>query len=304
MVASVRCGESARGARDANGYLKYGLRVARLTDDLKKAGLGAHSNDILELARVSARIERTRCEQSALARGASRLGGTADLPAGFAWPVFEEHPLAFIAQLDLSTLPKTVKELPQSGTLAFFYADEALKKGFDPKDVGSAHVAYFPAGTQLVPTPTPEPARTYAPCSVTLARTVDLPSLDDLVCQPLREKLKSSERAAYEKLVAANDETYHHLLGHPQLIQKDMRVQCELVSQGFNTATPEGYQQGKAFLEGGINWNLLLQIDSDDDEEEGPGWSWDGVGRLYYWITRSDLEAQRFDRGWLCLQAY
>jgi uncharacterized protein YwqG len=277
--------------------------VARLTDELKQAGLGAHINEILELARVSARIERTRCEQSELARGASRLGGTADLPAGFAWPVFEERPLAFIAQFDLAALPRTVRELPSAGTLAFFYDDETMRWGFDPKDVGSAHVAYFPAGTVLIPTPTPEPARTFHPCAVTLARTVDLPSLNDLVCQPLREKLKQSERAAYEKLVASNDETYHHLLGHPQLVQNDMRVQCELVSHGFNTGSPEGYQAGKAFAEGGINWTLLLQIDTDD-EDDGPGWMWGDVGRIYFWLTRQDLEAQRFDRSWLCLQCY
>lgn len=278
--------------------------MARLTDDLKKAGLGAHVTEILELARVSAKIERTRCAQSDLARGASRFGGTADLPAGFAWPVFEEHPLSFLAQIDLAMLPKSVKELPQSGTLAFFYDVESMKTGASPKDVGSAAVAYFPAGTVLVPTPTPESAQTFQPCSLAIARTVDLPNLKDFVCQPLREKMKPSERAAYEKFVASDDETYHHLLGHPQLVQNDMRVQCELVSQGFNCQTPEGFQQGKAFLEGGINWLLLLQIDSDDDEDEGTGWLWDANGRLYFWLTRQDLEAQRFDRSWLCLQAY
>ncbi len=278
--------------------------MARLTDDLKQAGLGPHTNEILELARVSAKIERTRCEQADLARGASRVGGSADLPAGFAWPVFEERPLAFIAQFDLAALPKTIKELPPTGTLAFFYDEETMRWGFDPKDVGCAHVAYFPGGTVLVPTPTPEPARTFLPCSVTIARTVDLPQLGDLVAQPLREKLKQSERAAYEKLVASNDETYHHLLGQPQLIQNDMRVQCELVSHGFNTSTPAGFQEGKAFIGDGMNWTLLLQIDTDDDEEEGPGWAWGDVGRIYFWVTREDLAAQRFDRSWLCLQCY
>lgn len=278
--------------------------MARLTDDLKKAGLGAHAAEILELARVSAKIERTRCEQAELARGASRLGGTADLPAGFAWPVFEERPLSFIAQFDLATLPRSVKELPQSGTLAFFYDVEGMKAGADPKDVGAAAVAYFPAGTALVPTPTPEPAAKFAPCAVTIARTVDLPNLKDFVCQPLREKMKPSERTAYEKLVASDDEMYHHLLGHPQLVQGDMRVQCELVSQGFDCRTKDGFAQGKAFLEGGMNWLLLLQIDSDDDEEEGPGWMWDANGRIFFWLSRQDLAAQRFDHSWLCVQSY
>lgn len=277
--------------------------MARLTDDLKQAGLGPHINEILELARVSAKIGRKRCEQSELARGASRLGGSADLPAGFAWPVFEERPLAFIAQFDLATLPRSSRELPSSGTLAFFYDDEAMRWGFDPKDVGCAHVAYFPADTVLVPTPTPEPARTFEPCAVTITRTVDLPHLNDLVCQALREKLKQAERAAYTKLVASDDETYHHLLGQPQLVQNDMRVQCELVSHGFNCGNPQGYQEGKAFVGGGVNWTLLLQIDSDD-EDDGPGWMWGDVGRIYFWVTREDLETQRFDRSWLCLQCY
>ena len=82
-----------------------------------------------------------------------------------------------------------------------------------------------------------------------------------------------------------------------------MRVECELVSHGFNCGSPEGFQAGKAFVEGGINWTLLLQIDSDD-EDDGPGWMWGDVGRIYFWLTRPDLDAERFDRSWLCLQAY
>jgi uncharacterized protein YwqG len=278
--------------------------VAKLTDDLQKAGLGPQTNEILELARISARLEPQRCAQSDLARGASRFGGTAELPAGYAWPVYNEHPLSFLAQIDLSTLPKTVRELPTEGSLAFFYETETMPRGLDPKHVGSAHVAYFPPGTVLHPTPAPEGAQSYEPCSLTISRRVDLPHLDDFVSEPLREKLAEKQRVAYGKVVASEDETYHHLLGHPQLIQKDMRVACELVTHGFNCTTPEGYKEGRSSRGGAAEWTLLLQLDTDD-EEEGPGWTWgDGVGRIYFWITRADLEAKRFDRIWLGLQCY
>ena len=279
-------------------------RVAKLTEELQKAGLGPQTNDILELARVSARLEPQRTSQAELAGGASRFGGIADLPAGFAWPVYNEHPLSFLAQIDLASLPKSVRELPTEGSLVFFYETESMPAGLDPKHVGSAHVAYFPPGTVLHPTPAPEGARSYEPCSLTISRKNDLPHLDDYVSEPLRETLGEKQRAAYRKLVASDDETYHHLLGHPQLVQKDMRVAAELVSQGFNCTTPDAYKEGKAFRGGAIEWTLLLQLDTDD-EEEGPGWSWgDGVGRIYFWITRADLEAKRFDRIWLGLQSY
>lgn len=35
--------------------------------------------------------------------------------------------------------------------------------------------------------------------------------------------------------------SYHHVLGHPQLIQNDMRGECQLVTNGIYAGEPSGY---------------------------------------------------------------
>ena len=43
---------------------------------------------------------------------------------------------------------------------------------------------------------------------------------------------------------------------------------------------------------------LLLQLDTDDDA----GMTWGDCGMLYFWITKQDLEAGRFENTWMVLQ--
>ena len=50
---------------------------------------------------------------------------------------------------------------------------------------------------------------------------------------------------------------------------------------------------------GAMDWQLLLQIDSD----ENAGMRWGNAGMLYYWIKRDDLKARHFDDTWLVLQS-
>jgi uncharacterized protein YwqG len=94
----------------------------------------------------------------------------------------------------------------------------------------------------------------------------------------------------------------HHLLGHPQLMQNDMRGECQLVTNGLYCGNESGYQdaRAKALLEtAAADWRLLLQIGTDED---GPGWMWGDCGRIYFWIRRQDLEERAFERSWLVLQ--
>jgi hypothetical protein len=59
------------------------------------------------------------------------------------WPLWQELPLSFIAQLDLATLPPVRGlPLPKTGSLFFFYDAESQPWGFDPKDKDCAQVIY------------------------------------------------------------------------------------------------------------------------------------------------------------------
>jgi hypothetical protein len=93
----------------------------------------------------------------------------------------------------------------------------------------------------------------------------------------------------------------HQIGGWPDVIQDDMELACQLVSQGVRMGNQSEYDATfKAELEAGAEeWVLLLQLDSDD---EGPGWMWGDLGRLYWWIRRQDLAKGDFSQMWLVLQ--
>jgi uncharacterized protein YwqG len=88
----------------------------------------------------------------------------------------------------------------------------------------------------------------------------------------------------------------HRLLGNPDLIQDDMRLQCQLVSHGI---TDEDDPRAQELKKGAKDWRMLLQVDTD----ERIGMRWSSVGMLYYWITSSNLQARHFETAWLVMQA-
>jgi uncharacterized protein YwqG len=278
--------------------------IEELTSKLESAGLAEHAGAIRKLARPSVRIEGCRRNQDTLTIGASRFGGVPDLPPDFVWPHYEGRPLAFLCQLNLSEMPRTAGQMPHAGFLAFFYETESMKWGFAPGDRGCSHVAFFTTpSAELTRTSTPHASplvETFHSCSLQFETRIDLPDREDLIFEPLDAQLSDESRDAYHALTSASHgETYHHIFGHAQLIQSDMRLECALASNGVDAGTPEGFQGSESRRPGAVDWELLLQIDTD---EEGPGWMWGDVGRLYFWLRKDDLVARRFEKAWLVLQ--
>jgi uncharacterized protein YwqG len=93
----------------------------------------------------------------------------------------------------------------------------------------------------------------------------------------------------------------HRFLGHPQLIQNPMELECQLASNGVYCGSASHFQaeEAKALEAGAADWRLLLQIDTDED---GPGWMWGDVGRIYFWIRKRELSSLRFGDVWLVFQ--
>jgi uncharacterized protein YwqG len=92
------------------------------------------------------------------------------------------------------------------------------------------------------------------------------------------------------------------MLGHPDPIQNDMQLDCQLAFHGLYTGNASGYEDPRrAELEKGAeDWQLLLQIDSDDKARM----IWGDAGRLYFWIRKQDLEKRAFENVWMILQCY
>jgi uncharacterized protein YwqG len=236
----------------------------------------------------------------------SRLGGLPALPATIAWPAHDGRPLAFIAQIDLATLPSIAARagVPADGLLLFFYDAVAQPWGYQPSDAGKFAVVYVADAQQAVvagtwPDDLPEEVR-FPHCGLVPEVTLTLPANESLLAEedPISAEL---EDAYLELLQALYVEGERCLIGgHPDQIQGEMQLECALVTAGIECGGPEGYRDPRmpALRKTAHEWRLLLQIPS-------ASWAnmmWGDGGSLFVWIRESDLRARRFDRTWVILQ--
>ncbi len=279
---------------------KAGLQAA-----FKTAGLSRVLKDIDLVAQASIRLYTTPVDESTLTVGASKLGGLPDLPAGVTWPVWQELPQSFIAQvrLDDAHAADTSKLLPASGMLWFFYDAQQKTYGAGPADAGGWSVLYSlnPSGLKRTPAPAQLPATSrFHACSIRYASELTLsqqPKLEIPNCD-----WTDAEQKQYETLLstfptpADHAAIHHRMLGFPDLIQDDTRQQSQLASHGVTSMNDP---RAADLLKVAKDWLLLLQVDSD----EHAGMAWGDTGMLYYSIVQSDLQAQHFDHTWLVLQS-
>lgn len=273
---------------------------------LAAAGLERLTKDIDLLSRPSIRLYASPVDESALQVGESKLGGVPDLPAGVSWPEWKGLPQSFIAQIRLDEAqPYDVNHLlPPRGMLWFFYDAQQETFGDDPADRGGWRIFFKdsdPGQLQRTPAPAKLPATSrFHPCSVRFASEITLTQQPQLEIPGL--DWTEAEQKQYDGLLstfpdAADHASIHHrLLGYPDTLQDDMRLQCQLLSHGV---TDESDPRAAALSKSAMDWLLLLQIDSD----EHAGMNWGNSGMLYYWIERTDLQQQRFDDTWLVLQS-
>lgn len=273
---------------------------------------------------------------------ASQLGGAPSLPLDVMWPVWDsrdllrdrigrlEHrfrsnpkatglsknaawlrqnmpagptPLAFLGQLNLAELAAIapLDGWPNEGVLAFFYHLSSGGWGFDPRERGHSRVLFYAAGEKLAPADPPSElpdSQTFPRRRVGFRCEWTLPSY------PRSGWPKDDYRALRRQLasVASHKEPIHRCGGHPDQIQAEMRLQCQLVTNGIFCGSADGYRdpRAKVLESGAADWRVLLQVDSDDKL----GWMWGDVGRLYFWARRQDIAARNFDAAWMILQCY
>ena len=253
------------------------------------------------LSRKIARLEdkfRSNPRATGLRDIAARM--RQDMPAG---PI----PLAFIGQLNLAELAASapLEGWPKEGILAVFYGSVS---GFDPLERGGSRVLFYPDGKVLAPadppTGLPESQR-FPERKVSFRREWTLPSNPRRVWpkedyRTLRRQLEPLRRQLAS--VLSDKEPIHRCAGHPDEIQGDMRLECQLVTNGIFCGDSGGYQDPRVkTLEGGAaDWRLLLQVDSDEKLK----WMWGDIGRIYFWARQQDIAARDFGGAWAILQCY
>lgn len=282
------------------------LIVKRVAEMLRKAGI-PKAAELAALAEPSFKITTRRVPFAELPLGASRFGGSPDVLPGFTWPDRDGVPLSFLAQLDLAEV--RAPGVPDHGWLLFFNEAAGLTWGHKPEHADRSAVVFVEADRNAltrVEHPEPDPGGgPFHPCALTFEIVIDLPYVWDHILEDHGLVVERYNWEAYGSVEdrlncteAAADLPYyshHHFLGHPQLVQNDMRSECLLVPK-------HAAHSGDAELakpQPSTDWRLLMQIDTDVD---GPGWQWAGGGRLYYWIRYADLAARSFDKVWVFLQ--
>lgn len=224
----------------------------------------------------------------------------------FVWPVHDNRPLDFIAQINLRDLARCHRFdwLPDSGTLLFFYDVEEQPWGFDPSDTGSWAVIHLADDARdpvpLTETTAPVAARLHR-VDVTFTRIHTFPSdLDGVE----RFAFTDAELDIYADHCASvfAGRPAHQIGGFAQPVQGDMELECELVSNGIHLGDSAAYARpmAEALELRALEWRLLLQMDSD----EAANAMWGDLGRLYFWIREGDARAGRFERAWVVLQCH
>lgn len=148
--------------------------MEQLRDRLLTAGV---EPDIVERAirgvRHGLRLEIVPKDRAATRLGASRLGGSPDLPPGLSWPNDASgQPLGFLGQLDLAEIARIDRrdELPERGLLSMFVGTWIDAEGEPQLD---AKVYHFEDPAVLAPSV--PPTRASKPVGVRFTRAVFLP---------------------------------------------------------------------------------------------------------------------------------
>lgn len=244
------------------------MKTEEIRRAIEASPLAGEVERMMSWVKPAVRLRTYLAEDGELALGASRMGGTPDLPSGTSWPQNKGRPMEFLAQVDLAEVAQAyaLPELPTSGWLAVFYdTQNGLKWEF-----GGWRTIYFDGeASSLVRTEHPgEPTWSYNLCEVTFEREDCLPNCSDYV--PGFNEWEEIHGDTYwdhflEPEMERN-EPHHRLGGYPMLIQS-----------GFGS-------------DDRMNWEHVLQIDTDYET----GWMWGDAGRLFFWTRRDNRIVRPF----------
>lgn len=291
------------------------LTRERIRELIDEHGLSDRADEIMAEVRPSIHLKlRYDVDEADIPVGASKMGGSPDVPEGFEFPKWNDNNLSFIAQIRLSDVkPFDLEDLlPDTGILYFFY------------EVG----LYF----DYISEPDYKPSS--APCRVIYLddEAIPLQRMPHPISKFRLHGVHPAETLVFEACPIVFEQEWTPPVnrqdgqdGRTPFIQKDnskrywdwyQAVEEELSEPkyrllGHETDIQYGYamlQDARDAWEFGTveDWILLFQVDSDAWQESNnkPGFMWGDMGLIYYCIDKGDLRVRRFDRIWLELISY
>lgn len=273
---------------------------------VRSSGLTRIEHDLISLASETILLKTSKPEsEEEIPLCHSKIGGRPDLPWDFDWPYYQGVPLHFIAQINCEHMPKLDNSLlPETGMLSFFYDAIEQPWGHDPYDRGKWRVFYFQDLNRFERKSEPEEIQeegSFAALAVDYVVQTTLPSWRSLHIKRLALDTKESElywdlREKVEEY-NGNGDIIHKVYGHPDNIQGDMLMDCQVAGNGIHWGSVNDSNR-ESLEAAAVSWKLLLQIDSD----ERTGMMWGDGGRIYFMIKEEDLKNANFDKVWLVLQ--
>jgi len=214
---------------------------ARWLTALRDAQLDAYVDALQPLMRSAIAVVPREVTAKDRGVGASRIGGTPDLPAGLPWPADGEGSLPFVAQLDLEALaPFDVERmLPHDGLLLFFCG-----WGQDGDRGAVLHVKK----SDLEPRVAPDDVETERAFGIGFEMRVELPPWSSplVAIEKLQASIVSmavADHIRYAKLYAGAqaewEDRWHGLLGHTRAMEDAVRPDEVLLLRLFDDGTIE-----------------------------------------------------------------
>jgi uncharacterized protein YwqG len=234
-------------------------------------------------------------------KGNSQLGGRPRIPKGFQWPKRNDGtPLHFLCQVDLAELTKfssARQNLPAEGMLSFFYESGEQPWGLTKAEKDGWRVYYFRQSKDLE-----EYEEEIDLLPMFKIRFTEEPTYPDALSDEV-ESLAADAHDEYTdfSLECYGDRPFHRLLGHPQLVQTDLRQPLEIAAKDVDIDNAmSDIEKATHLFKASRRWKLLLQIDTD----ENAGMMWGDGGTLYFLIEDEALKKKNFDNVWLQLQCF
>jgi uncharacterized protein YwqG len=268
---------------DSFAPLPTGCSQEYAEERVRAAFPGTRGQSIVELIRPSIRIWPKPSSGNLLA---SRFGGIAAVPSDWAWPIYDDEQLVFVAQINCAELYAEVggTSLPRTELLSFFGGDEEIN-GCGATVGGLVYHFHNLSSMKLASKPR-EAFKELISCDLSFYKNMEIPDPESLAVRALG--LTKDERDTYYDtydsiaLVGFPErwgKSYiSKLLGWPDLVQDDLDCM-------YRTNRPS---------------DLLLQIGWYRDGTNLEGWGPGGV--LYFSLERQEFAAGRFGMAKLQMQ--
>ena len=292
------------------------MNIDDLVEILENEGYTEQSqllkNKIMDLdEKIAIKLETIKANENDFEMGESKIGGCPHLKEGFKWPMFNGSPLAFLGQINLKEVSNHDSQnlLPSSGILYFFYEGGDDVWGFDPKDKEGFKVIYEKSVENLILTSLPEELDedlVFSPCKLKFTEENTYSEDPYSIYYSLKPNNDEITDDKLFNLIAnyygENSKINTQLLGNPYLLQGNIFLESQLVSNGLYCGDETGYNNPKAKeLESGVkNWILLFQLDSEDNADM----MWGDFGIIYFTIKEEDLKNHDFGNIWFSYQCY